>query len=216
MPWGGGRGRGDQAPPAGKRGPARPARPQGPQGPQGPQSPGGHGGHGGGAERNAGPHGGRAGGRRAGAAAAGTQRPPRTRPPPGPAGAGLCPLTSDGLVVLLVLFGFALIRTEVIRHFRSSEGLGSAGITQHLGRFRWRRSFPSGPEVSRARGTVLVCARQPEAGGRTPGARVLRVWAPWGDCSVWGTRVGPGLERRGPGLQLPRPARPRPRVQRRV
>lgn len=88
--------------------------------------------------------------------------------PPGPSliltpggSSWLSQLTSDGLVFLLLFFGFALIGTEVIRHFERSKALGSLVITQHLLRFRWCLPFPSSPEVKSAPRAPFL--RAPEA-----------------------------------------------------
>lgn len=91
--------------------------------------------------------------------------------PPGPSliltpggGSWLSQLTSDGLVFLLLFFGFALIGTEVIWHFKRSKGLGSLMITQHLLRFRWCLPFPSSPEVKSAARAPLLRAPEAEEG----------------------------------------------------
>lgn len=91
--------------------------------------------------------------------------------PPGPSpvltparSSCLCQLTSDRLVVLLLLFGFPLIRTEVIRHFRRFNRLSCVEITQHLPRFRWCLPFSFSPEVEPAPRTLYSAHRRRKRG----------------------------------------------------
>lgn len=101
---------------------------------------------------------------------AGIQPPPsRTPGQDGPAPARsscLRQLTSDGLVFFLIFFGFPLICTEVIRHFRRSKNLSLLGdYTAPSSLPVALLPFPSSPEIRPAPRALLPQKRAEERHG---------------------------------------------------
>ena len=92
---------------------------------------------------------------------------PRAKTGPAPARSScLRQLTSDGLVVLLIFFGFPLICTEVIRHFRRSKDLSLlSDYTAPSSLPVAPPPFPSSPEVKPAPRALLPQKRAEERHG---------------------------------------------------